>query len=65
MQPLKEVIMAELVLSVVWLATLHGNAQLDPQPLEQGIKRSHKGSRISCMGELIIWPAMKLSKPKT
>jgi hypothetical protein len=29
---------------------LHGSAQLDPQLLEQGIKRSHKGSRISCMG---------------
>jgi hypothetical protein len=65
MHQLKEAVMVELVSSVVWLATLHGSAQPDLQLLEQEIKQSHKGSRISCMGGKIIWQAMKLNKPKS
>jgi hypothetical protein len=54
MHQLKEAIMVELVSSVVSLATLHGSAQPDLQLLEQEIKQSHKGGRISCMGWSII-----------
>jgi hypothetical protein len=65
MHQLKEAVMVELVSSVVWLAILHDSAQPDLQLLEQEIKQSHKGNRISCMAESMIWQVMKLSKPKT
>jgi hypothetical protein len=49
MHQLKEAIMVELVLSVGWLVILHGSAVSDKQFLEQEIKQSHKGSRITCI----------------
>jgi hypothetical protein len=33
---------------------LHGSARLDKQFLEQEIKQSHKGSRITCMARSTI-----------
>jgi hypothetical protein len=51
---LKETVLVELISSVGGLAILHDNVPPGLPVLEQEIKSSHKGSKISCMAGSII-----------